>query len=139
MSHLFKDSEILNKQTKPKLVERLLVALIALQLAESCMKKQSDVTLKSMDELMKRTELTRTLVENTKIDSPIESLFRKQSYAEAVQLSPIILKPTSNQTLSRDQINEKMSQALDKLKWLVSKGTENGNRTKKMKVKSKKH
>ena len=38
LSHLSKDSETLNKQTKPKLVESLVIALTALQLADSCMK-----------------------------------------------------------------------------------------------------
>ena len=41
-------------------------------------------------------------------------------------LSPIVLKPTSNQTLSKEQINEKMSQALDKIKVASSKVTKNG-------------
>ena len=52
LGHLSKDSEILNKQTKPKLVENLIIALTALQIADSYMKKQSDAILKSMDELM---------------------------------------------------------------------------------------
>ena len=38
-SHLSKDFEILNKKTKPKLFERLMIALIALQLADSYMKQ----------------------------------------------------------------------------------------------------
>ena len=62
LSHLSKDSDTLNKQTKPKLVESLMIALTALQLADSYMKKQSDSILKSVDELMKQTELTRTLM-----------------------------------------------------------------------------
>ena len=56
LSHLSKDSEILNKQTKPKLVESLMIALTPLQLADSYMKIKSDAALKSMDELMKQTE-----------------------------------------------------------------------------------
>ena len=116
LSKLSSESEFLNKQTKPKLVESLIVSLTALQLADSYIKKkQSDTILKSMDELMKLTELTRTLIENKKNDSPNESSDKNFSYAEAVKLSPIVLKPTSNQTLSKDQINEKMSQALDKI------------------------
>ena len=53
LRHLAKDSEILNEQTKPKIVESLMIAITALQLADSYMKKQSDTILKSMDELMK--------------------------------------------------------------------------------------
>ena len=73
LNPLSKDSEILNKQTKPKIVESLMIALTALQLADSYMKKQSDTILKSMDELMKQTEITRTLIENKKADNPKES------------------------------------------------------------------
>ena len=123
ISHLSKDSETLNKLTKPKLVESLMIALTALQLADSYMKKQSDTILKSMDELMKQTELTRTLIENKKADNPKESSDKDFSYAEAVKFSPIVLKPTSNQTISKDQINEKMSQALDKIKVASAKVT----------------
>ena len=75
---------------------------------------------------MKQTEITRTLIENKKADNPKESSDKDFSYAEAVKLSPIVLKPTSNQTLSKDQINEKMSQALDKIKVASAKFTENG-------------
>ena len=39
LSQLSKDSEILNKQTKHKIVESLMIALTALQLADSYMKK----------------------------------------------------------------------------------------------------
>ena len=42
------------------------------------------------------------------------------------KLSPIVLKPTSNQTLSKDQINETMSQPLDKIKVASAKVTEKG-------------
>ena len=73
LNNLSKDAEILNKQTKPKLVESLMIALTALQLTDYYMKKQSDTFLKSMDELVKRTELTRKLIENEKIVSPNES------------------------------------------------------------------
>ena len=75
---------------------------------------------------MQKTDITRTLTENKKTDSPNESSDKNFSYAEAVKLSPIVLKPTSNQTLSKDQINEKMSQALDKIKVASAKVTENG-------------
>ena len=107
LSHLSKDSEILNKQTKPKLVESLMIALTALQLADSYMKKQSDTILKSIDEVMKQTELNRTHIENKKADSLNENSSKNYSYAEAVKLSPTVLKPTSSQTLSYDQINKK--------------------------------
>ena len=70
-------------------------------------------------ESMKQTELTKMLIENIKTDSPDESSSKNISYAEAVKLSPILLKPNSSQTVSRDQINGKMSQALVKSKWLV--------------------
>ena len=75
---------------------------------------------------MKETELTRTLIENKKTDSPNESSDKDFSYADAVKLSPIVLKPNSKQTLSKDQINEKMSQALDKIKVASAKVTKNG-------------
>ena len=39
LSYLSKDFEILDKQTKPKLVESLMIALTALHLADSYMKK----------------------------------------------------------------------------------------------------
>ena len=81
VSHLSKESETLNKQTKPKLVESLKIALTTLQLANSCMKKQSDTILNSMDELMKQTDLTRTFIENKKTDSPNESSSKNISYA----------------------------------------------------------
>ena len=58
--------EIFNKQTKPKLVQSLTIALTPLQLADSYdshMKKQSDTILKSRDEFMKQNNLTRTLIE----------------------------------------------------------------------------
>ena len=55
-----------------------------------------------------------------------KALTKTFSYAEAVKLPPIVLKPTSNQTPSKDQINEKMSQALDKSKVASAKVTENG-------------
>ena len=74
---------------------------------------------------MKQTELTRTLIENKKTDSPNESSSKNISYAEAVKLSPIVLKPTSSQTLLKDQINEKMSRALDKIKVARAKVTKN--------------
>ena len=48
-----KDSETLIKETKPKLGENLMIALTVLQLADSCMKKQSGTNLKSMDAIMK--------------------------------------------------------------------------------------
>ena len=66
LSYLSKDFEILDKQTKPKLVESLMIALTALHLADSCMKKNSATILKSMDELMEQTELASTLTENKK-------------------------------------------------------------------------
>ena len=70
LSHLSMDSENLNKQTKLTLVESLMIALTALRLADSYMKKkQSDTTLRLMDDLIKQTELTRTLSENNKIDN----------------------------------------------------------------------
>ena len=103
LNHLSKDFETLNKQTKPKLVESLMIALTAPQLADSYMKKQSGTTLKSMDELMKQTELTRTLIKNKKTDSLNESSSKNFRYAEAVKLSPIVLKPTSSQTLSKEK------------------------------------
>ena len=49
-----------------------MIALTALQIAYSYMKKQSDTILKSMHELMKQTVTTRTLTENKKTDSPNE-------------------------------------------------------------------
>ena len=52
-----------------------------------------------MDELKKQTELTRTLTENKKADSPKEGSDKDFSDAEALKLSPIVLKPISNQTL----------------------------------------
>ena len=79
-----------------------------------------------MDELMKQTELTRTLTENEKANSPKESSDKYFSYVEAVKLSPIVLKSTSNPTLAKDQINEKMSQGLDKIKVASAKITDNG-------------
>ena len=88
-------------------------------------KKQSETILKSMDEIMKQTELTRTIFENKKTDCPEESLPNNISYAEAVHLSPVVLKPTSSQTFSKDQFNEKISQALDKIKVSSAKVTEN--------------
>ena len=96
LSLLFVDSEILNKQTTPKLVESLMIAPTALQLADSYMKKQSDNILKSMDELMEQTELTRTLVEIKKTYNPNESSSKNISYAQAVKLSPVVLKPISS-------------------------------------------
>ena len=74
---------------------------------------------------MKQTELTRTLIENKITDSPNESSSTNNSYAEAVQLSPIVLKLTPNQTLSKDQFNEKLSQALDEFKVASAKVTKN--------------
>ena len=65
---------------------------------------------------MNQTELTRTLIETKKTGSPNEISPKNLRYAEAVKLSPIVLNPTSSQTLSKDQMNEKMSQALDKSK-----------------------
>ena len=66
---------------------------------------------------MNQTELTRALIENKKNDSPNESFSRNISYAEAVLLSSILLIPSSNhQTLSEDKINEKMTQAFNKIK-----------------------
>ena len=53
LGHLSKDSETLNKQAKPKLVESKMFALTARQLADSYKKKQIDTILKSVDELMK--------------------------------------------------------------------------------------
>ena len=43
-----------------------MIALIALQIADSYMKNQSYMILNSMDELMKLTELTRMLIEKKK-------------------------------------------------------------------------
>ena len=45
-----------------------------------------------MDDLMKQTESTKTLIENNKSDNHNESSSKNISYAEAVQLSPIALK-----------------------------------------------
>ena len=42
MRHLSMDSENLNKQTKPKLGESLMITLTARQLADSFMKPQSE-------------------------------------------------------------------------------------------------
>ena len=100
LSHLSKDSEISNKQTNLKLVESLMIAQTVLQLADSYRKKQYDTNLKSMGEVMKQTELTRTLIVKIKTDSPNESFPKNISYSEAVKLSPIVLKPTPNQTFS---------------------------------------
>ena len=44
--------------------------------------------LKSMHELMRQTELSRTLIENKKTDSPNESTFTNIIYAEAVKTVP---------------------------------------------------
>ena len=55
-----------------------------------------------------------------------KTLPKNFSYAEAVKLSPIVLKPISSETLSKDQINEKMSQALVKIKVASAKFTVNG-------------
>ena len=92
------------------------------------MKKQFDIVLKSMDELTQQTELTRTLIKTKKTVSPNENSSKNISYSEAVQLSPILLKPTSSQTLSKDQINETFSQALDKIKAATAKVIENGKK-----------
>ena len=73
------DAEIMNKQTKSKVVESLMIAPTALQLADFYMEKQSVTTLKSMAELMKQTELTRTFTENKKTDSPNESFSKNFS------------------------------------------------------------
>ena len=56
LSHLSKNPGTLNKLTKPKLVESLIIPLTAHQLAESYMKKQSDTIFNSKDGLMKQTE-----------------------------------------------------------------------------------
>ena len=69
LKHLPKGSEILNKQTKPKLVESLMFALTAFQLVDSYMRKQSDTIWKSMAELMKQPELTRKLIANKKAET----------------------------------------------------------------------
>ena len=87
LSQLSKDSEILNKQTKHKIVESLMIALTALQLADFFMKQQTDTILKSMEESMKQTEVTRTLIENKKTVGPNESSSKNFSYTEAVKLS----------------------------------------------------
>ena len=58
-----------------------------------------------MDDLMKQTEITRTLIEKEKTNSPNERSSKNISYAEALKPSPIVLKRTPSQTLSRDQIN----------------------------------
>ena len=66
ISHLSKDSEILSIQTKPKLVESLMIALTALQPVDSFMTTHSDTILKSMHTIMMQTELTAILIENNK-------------------------------------------------------------------------
>ena len=88
------------------------------------MKKQSVTDLKSLNELIKQTKLNWTLIDNKKPDSPNVSSSKNISYAEAVQLSLIVPKLTSSQTLSKDQINDNSSQALDKIKEASAKVTE---------------
>ena len=77
-----------------------------------------------MDELMKQIELTRYFIENKKTISLNESSSKNICYAEAVKLSPFVSIPTLGQTLSKDQINEKVSQALDNIKLAKAKNTE---------------
>ena len=65
---------------------------------------------------MKQTELIRTPFETKKTDSPNERSTKNISYAKAVKLSPVKLKPTSSQGLLRDQIIEKMYQTCKRLR-----------------------
>ena len=73
---------------------------------------------------MKQTELTRTLIENKKTDRPNENSSKNISYAEAVKLSPIVLKQTSSQTRLKEENNEKMSRDIDKIKVASAKVNE---------------
>ena len=79
-----------------------------------------------MDELTKQEELTRTLIESKKAESPTESLSKNVSCAGAVQLSPIVLKPTSSRTLLKGQGNYLISEALKKIKLVNEKVIEIG-------------
>ena len=45
LNHLSMDSEILDNQTRPNLVESLMIALTALQIADFYMKKQNNLAL----------------------------------------------------------------------------------------------
>ena len=76
--------------------------------------------------MKKQTDITRTLIEAKETDSLNETSSKNFSYAEAVKLSPIVLKPASSWTLSKDQINEKISHTLDQIKVASEKVTENG-------------
>ena len=76
---------------KPKLVDSLFIALTDLQLADSHMENQTNTAL------MKQTELTRALIEK-KLIALMKSHPKNISHAEAIQLSPIVLKSTSSQT-----------------------------------------
>lgn len=128
------ENDTLNKMTKPKLVETLLIALTALKLADNHMKKQADSIMRSNDELLKQCELSRTLTEKCSSDSfrdrglppKANEISDKASYAETVKTSPLIFKPTSNTKMSKDQITDKMSQALGKVKVTSAKVTDNG-------------
>ena len=107
LNHFSKDSENLIMQTLPTLVESLMIPLSALQSVNSYMKKQPNIKLKSMDEIMKQTEISRRFIENRKSDSLSESSSINLTYAEALQVSLIVLKPISSQKFSKTKCKEK--------------------------------
>ena len=90
--------------------------------------------MRSNDELLKQCQLSRTLAGKCSNDGfrdkdmPLKAKenSEKASYAETVQTSMLVFKPTTNTKMSKDQIADKMSQALGKVKVTSAKVTENG-------------
>ena len=128
------ESDSLNKLTKPKLIESLMLALTALKLADIHLKKQADSILRSTDELLKQCELSRTLsqkccknpVQKDNISTKPNSISSNASYADTVKNSLLVLKPTQSSSMTKDQITDKMSHALGKLKVTSAKVSDNG-------------
>ena len=73
-----------------------------------------------------RLKLSERLLKNKKTDSPDGSSSINICYAEAVQLSPIVLRQISSQNHSKDQFIKKMSQDLDETKVDSAKIIESG-------------
>ena len=82
-----KDTEILNKQTKPKLNESVMIAPAALHWTTSYMKRKQTVWIfcKISEWNIERTEIPRSSSGNSIINSPYENSSKNISDTDAVQ------------------------------------------------------
>ena len=108
------ENESLKKFNKNDLIEKLSYALETLKCAEGVIVQQNDVTMRTMNELVKQCEVNRMSVNKQNGETSEVSRKNHVSYAEMVTKSyTTIVKPKNeSDTIDKNAINKKMEKSL---------------------------